>query len=515
MPLPTNIITPVAGPVQTPGTALTKPPKVDYRLPAYMKAWDDWQLVRDCTAGQRAVKARGHAYLPYIMPSDKTPANVDRNRSYLERALFVGFTKRTLKGLVGQVFAKDPVLTLPAGLEDLRTSVDGGHVSWDQQAKQALTDNVAVGRAGLLVDYPRLKLPEGRRAPTLAEQQASKIRPNIQYYFAEQIINWRVETENGVRRTTLVVLEESYDVEDDGFEKKTDLQWRVLRLVDNVYHVQIWRKPDSGVFTMVEDVVPTDARGQPMKFIPFHFIGASNNDPGVDEPPLADLAHLNIAHYRNSADFEEMVFLLGQPTPWFSGLTQKWIDEVWQDGIALGSRAAIPLPQGAQAGLLQVSESQIALKALEQKERQAVAIGAKLVEQKAVQRTATESRQEEASEASTLMSAAKNVSSAYTQCIEWLCLFSGDTKTDEHSYILNTDFEISRMDVEGRRQLLAEWTGGAISYTEYRDILRRVGIATLDDEEAQAEIDAQTERDMEFAIEQAVATRPRAPGEQE
>ena len=499
---PTPLVAPIAGPVQVPGTALTSPPKVDYRLPSYQDAWDGWQRIRDCVNGQDAVKAKGHRYLPYIQPSDKSPANVDRNLAYLARAVFVGFTRRTLKGLVGQVFAKEPVLELPPVLEDARLSIDGGAVSWDQQAKQALSDVIAVGRCGLLVDYPKVDVPDGLKAPTVAQMAKAKLRPTVQYYFAEQIINWRVEVVEGLRKTTLVVLEESYDVEDDGFQKKTGTQWRELRLVDGVYQMQIWQKI-NGVFTPIGDPAqPTDASGKTLDYIPFHFVGSDNNDPGVDDAPLLDLANINIAHYNNSADFEEMVYLLGQPTPWFSGLTQKWIDEVWKDGIALGSRAAIPLPQGAAAGLLQVSESQISLKALEQKERQAVALGAKLVEQKSVQRTATEANQEEASEASTLMAAAKNVSAAYTQCIKWLAAFAGAPESDEYKYELSTDFEIARMTVDGRRQVLAEWQAGAISYTEYRDILRRAGIATLDDEEAQEEIDAQTQKDMEFSLAQ-------------
>lgn len=497
----------MAGRAQPQGKAVTSAtPKVDFRLGAYRDAYAGWQRIRDCVNGQDAVKDKGHLYLPYIQPSDTTPANKDRNEQYLARAVFVGFTKRTLKGLVGQVFAKPPVLELPAVLEEARTSVDGGAVSWDQQAKQALSDVLAVGRCGLLVDYPRVVPDEGLTAPTVQQQRAQRLRPTIQYYFAEQIINWRVEMVDGRRQTTLVVLEETYDAEDDGFEKKTATQWRELRLVDKVYQMTLWRKVD-GNFAIVEGPhTPTLADGKALDEIPFVVIGSDNNDPGIDDAPMLDLANLNVAHYRNSADFEEMVYLLGQPTPWFSGLTQKWIDEVWKDGIALGSRAAIPLPQGAQAGLLQVSESQIALKALEQKERLAVALGAKLVEQATVQRTATEARQEEASESSVLQTAAQNVSAGYTAALKVMAAFAGADLSADHSYALNTDFEISRMTVDGRRQLLAEWQGGAISYTEYRSILRRAGIASLDDEEAQAEIDAQTEKDMELAVAQVAGT---------
>jgi hypothetical protein len=427
---------------------------------------------------------------------------VDRNQAYRQGAVFVNMTKRTLAGLVGQVFAKDPVLDVPAALEPLRESVDGGPVSLDQQARQALSDVLGVARCGLLVDYPKVSLQEGQRAPTALQQRTQNLRPTIQYYFAEQIINWRVEMVDGLRKATLVVLEEEYILEDDGFEQKMEKQWRVLRLTNKVYTQEIWQRGENGIFQSQPPLAPTDASGKTFDTILFQFIGSSNNDPGVDDAPLLSLAEINIAHYRNSADFEEIVRLLSQPTPWFSGLSQKWIDENWKEGVALGSRVAIPLPVGAQAGLLEVRESQLALKAMEQKERQAVALGAKLVEQTTVQRTAQEAGQERDSELSVLQLCAKNVASAYTQALRWAAAFAGAALTEEQGYELNTDFEIARLSTEARRQLLAEWTGGGISYTEYREVLRRAGIAFQTDEEAQAEIDAQTQKDMEFAVEQ-------------
>lgn len=487
-------------------------PQVDYRLPEYEAALPLWTRVRDCCEGQERIKSKGSAYLPEIMPSDRTQVNKDRNTAYLQRALFVGFTRRTQKGLVGQVFAKDPVLELPAELEDLRVSIDGSAVTWDQQAKQALSDTVGPGRAGLYVDYPKVEQP----AVTVAQQTILGLRPTIQYYFAEQIINWRVEMIGGKRKTTLVVLEEEYTAEDDGFKRETGKQWRVLRLVGGVYEVSVYRMGDGG-FQHIDGSpwVPTDAAGKSFDEIPFHFIGADNNDPGIDDAPLLDLANLNIAHYRNSADFEEMVFLMGQPTPWFSGLTQKWVEDVWKDGVALGSRSPIPLPQNAAAGLLQISESQIALEAMRHKERQAVALGARLVEEKAVAQTATQFVGEESTELSILQTCALNVSQAYTKALEWAARYAGATVVkDTHVYQLNTDFEIASMGTEARKQLLAEWQGGAIAYSEYRDILRRAGIATLDDEAAQAEIDAQTEKDMQLVADNAPppANQPPAGG---
>lgn len=475
---------------------------IDYVLPEVVEAIKTWEQIRDVINGEAAVKKRGR-YLPYIMPSDKTEINKDRNAAYAARAVFYGVTKRTLKGMIGQVTAKPAVLTVPALLDSLQNDVDGGAVSIEQQSRQALSDSLSVGRLGLLTDYPMVDGLPAR--PTRADLLEGRIKPSIQYYFAEQIINWRVEMVDGLRKLTLVVLLEKYTKKDDGFKKEDADQWRVLRLVDKEYVIQVYRKDEAGAFVVVPELSskPLDASGKPFNEILFTVVGSDNNDPGIDDAPLEDMANLNIAHYRNSADHEESVFIVGQPTPVFAGMTKEWVEEVWGNkevypyGVAMGSRSPIPLPQGGSAELLQPNPNTLVFEAMKHKEEQMKALGAKLVEPKTGTRTLGEAQMDEASEASTLMSCAKNVSSGYTRCLKWAAMFAGAPVTDDIGFELNTDFEISRMTVDQRRQLLAEWQAGAISTTEYRAILRRAGIATQEDEEFQEEVDAQTQKDME------------------
>jgi hypothetical protein len=143
------------------------------------------------------------------------------------------------------------------------------------------------------------------------------------------------------------------------------------------------------------------------------FIGSENNDANPDNPNMYDLASLNIAHYRNSADYEEACYIVGQPTPVLTGLTEQWYKDILGGCVNFGSRGGIPLPVGASADLLQASENTMIKEAMEIKERQMVALGAKLVEQKQVQRTAFETKVEATSEGSILSSSAKNVSNAF------------------------------------------------------------------------------------------------------
>lgn len=458
-----------------------------------------WDRIWDCIEGQDRIKEKREAYLPKPNPTDRSEENAERYNQYLERAVFYGVSGRTLNGLTGQVFNKDPQIELPELLSLLEKDIDGSGVTLVQQAKRCLGRVLGVGRAGLLTDYP---VTEG--ATTRAELLSGNIKPSIILYEANNIINWRVTRMGGRSELTLVVLKELHVEDDDGFEETEVVQYRELRLVEGVYFVQLWREVSnvksaqvgttqntSEGFQMMEISVPVDSSGRPFDYIPFTFVGSENNDDLIDTPPLGDLCALNIAHYRNSADYEESSFITGQPTPFFAGLTEDWVKDVLGDKIQLGARAAVPLPVGGTAGMLQAEPNTMPKEAMELKERQMVALGAKLVEQKIVQRTATEASLENASETSVLGTAADNVSDAYTRSIIWAGAFVGVSE-EGISVELNTDFDIHKMSAQERQILIQEWQGGGLDFEEYRLNLKKAGIAFKDDDEVRENIAAET-----------------------
>jgi len=445
------------------------------QLPSYF-------LIRDCIEGEQTIKKAGDKYLPRPNASDVTPENVARYKAYKERAVFYNVTQRTLSGLAGAVFLREPVVEVPTLLDIVNNDANGGGVSLTQLAKRASLHVLAYGRSGLLVDYPATEAPASR-----AELEAGDVRPTINVYAPWDIINWRTITRGARELLSLVVLKETYVYSDDGFEMKKADQWRVLQLTDAGYAVSVWRK-DSGDFQVFEGpMFPRDSSGNLLTEIPFTFVGCENNDEGLDLPPLYDLASLNIAHYRNSADYEESCYIVGQPTPYFAGLTEEWVTNVLKGSIALGARGAVPLPEGGSAGLLQASPNTLPFEAMQHKERQMVSLGAKLVEQSTVQRTATEADIENAAETSTLASSAKNVSAAFKWALDWCAKFVGVAET-VIKFELHTDFDLSKMSPQERAQLVAEWQAGAIAFEEMRDNMRRAGIAKLDDAAAKQKI---------------------------
>lgn len=466
--------------------------------PALSNLMPQYYLIRDAIAGEVAVKAARTKYLPMPDKSDTSKENKARYEEYLARAVFYNVARRTLSGLSGQVFLRDPVVELPSQLKPLERNVSGSGVTLTQQAKKAVNYALAYSRCGIHVDFPDTSNGGESGVVTVRDMAEQRVRPTLNLYSPMEIINWRV-VENGAEdQLSLVVLSESYIVGDDGFEIKEAAQFRVLKLVNGEYVQEIWREPNPSKYTpgeipkgknfqVSEVYYPTGPDGKRLTEIPFKFIGGENNDVAPDNPAFYDLASLNLAHYRNSADYEESCFIVGQPTPVATGLTEEWVNNVLGGRLNFGSRGGIVLPPNATAELLQAQENTMIKEAMETKERQMVALGAKLVEQKTVQRTATEATQEKVSESSALSSSTLNVQSAYVWALEIAAKFAG-VEGAAIKFELNTDFDIAHMTPEQRKQTVEEWQKGAITFKEMRAVLRKAGTATEDDEKAQQEI---------------------------
>ena len=334
-----------------------------------------WELVRDCVEGSQAVKnrssdidtstdknaarsLRGTRYLPQPNPDDFSQENRIRYEQYKARASFVNFTGHTEDGFLGMVYRKMPETELSTNIAFLDENADGAGMTLLQMLQATTADVMETGRHGILTDFP--PSPGGTQAQTM-HLQAMFIQ-----YEAETIVNWRTRTIDGQNTVILVVLAEQVEkrVDGDDFAVETVTWHRVLTFNgQGEYIQQLYNEDDELIFHLDDageffsDIVPKKADGKPWRNIPFVFIGAKDNTPTPDKAPLYDMAEINVAHYRNSADFEESSFQIGNPTPWFSGLTQAWVDNVMKGGVEMGPRRAVLLPENGGAGLLQANEN--------------------------------------------------------------------------------------------------------------------------------------------------------------
>lgn len=439
--------------------------------PNYVKVLPKWNLIRDVLEGEAQIKYRRERYLPKPKTDGDATKDEERYQSYLQRAVFYNATARTLTGIVGQVFSKPPVTEFPDEVQYLHLDPAGTGITLEQQAKSALHDLLSMGRGGLWIDYPTVN-----GGASVAELASGTIRPTICYVKPENILNWRSEKRGSVWKLVLVTFAEEVEVAIDDFSTRIETRYVVLRLSrDNVYTIERWGLDQKGRYVVSASATPRKSDGSNFDTIPFVFLGVQNNDSTIDDPPIYDLAVLNLGHYRNSADYEESCFMVGQPTPWFSGVDQNWINSVWKGRVYLGSRGGIPLPGGGLAGLLQASPNQLTKDAMDSKESQMVALGARLVQEKSIQRTATEAGQDKVSEVSIIASAARNTSAAYALAFKFCELYSGQAATIR--FELATDYDVSRLTSQEIVSVVAAWQSKAITFAELRDSLRKGGIA--------------------------------------
>lgn len=441
----------------------------------YSRIGDDvrarWAKVRAVCAGADAVKAG--KYLPYLNKQDISEQNVARNAAYVERAMFYDATGNTLRGLLGLAFRIDPAHNIPERLQYLLTDADGAGVSVYQQSQSVLANVLQVGRHGLYVDF-----------------SDAMSRPVIKPYAAESIINWRTSLVGGKTVLTLVVLAETAE-EDDGYGIEYVEQWRELALEDGRFVARVWRMSDGGEPVIVKELAPDSTSGK-LDFIPFAFVGSENNDQSIDPAPLFGLAELNIGHFRNSADYEDSVFFVGQAQPWIAGLSEEWRDWMQsQAQIYIGSRSPLLLPENGAFGFAQVQPNMLAKEAMDQKEAQMVALGARIIEPSQASKTATEASGDREASTSVLAMCVANVSEAYKAAIA-MCgrYLSLDVEAE---YRINQDFVRMSAEPSMITALVAAWQAGAFSKVDLRAFLRRLSVIDVErtDEEIEDELQAE------------------------
>ena len=451
---------------------------VDTPHPAYIAHEKKAQRVRDAVAGSDAIKGARTAYLPHpVAGYERLTGELlqeadDRYAAYLQRASWLGVTGRTHEGMLGGVFRKAPTAELPSSIDYMLEDADGSGMALEQFAKLCVSALEQSGRAGVLVDYPEAE--DG-----LTREQARGLRATLRYYDSQSIINWRREGE----ALTLVVLRETYEDEVDEFERNQETQYRVLRLEGGVYTQQVYRdnKPAG------EKVTPRDAAGNAWREIPFQFLGVKNNDAIPDKPLLLDIADLNIAHYRNSADLEEGAFLCGQPMLHvdIGDLDANQWQELNPNGVQVGSRRGIQT-KGGSIAMVQAEERNLPLSLMEQKEKQMLAIGARLIEQRGQNETAEAVRARSGAENASLSSVATNVSNGIENALRWALGFMGGT--GDVIYQLNQQFYAEDADPQEVIARIQELDRGLIAKKDYRDWRRRTG--GIDPERTDDEIDA-------------------------
>lgn len=446
--------------------------------PDYDRLAPKWTRASDCVDGQDAVRGKGAAYLPKL--TDEKPDEYDAR---IKRSDFFNGTWRTIAGLTGMAFRKPPTVEVPTAIEPLLEDVNLAGCSLDKLAKGLVEDMLEYGQFGLLVDHP----PEFIGATPLTKAVAERmgLRPTIQYYEIESVINWRYSRIGNVWQLVLVVLKEKGETHTDEFSHEYEDRYRVLDLdATGAYRQRLFRIGKKGDDEQIgADIYPT-MNGKTLTYLPFKLVGE------MDEPPLIDLVDANIAHYQVNADYRHGLHFTGLPTAVVSGYTGEP-----GETLTIGSTTAwvFPDPQ-AKAAYLEftgqgLGPMEAALKAIEQ--RMAM-LGARMIADESKQAETLGGMQiKRAGENSILAAIVIEVGDALEWALGIFAQWSGVAA--QCRYEINRDFTPAGLDAQQLTALVGAVQAGKISDGEFFDLMQRHDVIepTKTFEEHQAEVDMQ------------------------
>lgn len=423
-----------------------------------------WERARLVYGGEDSVHDAGELLLPKLQMQDPI-----MYANYKKRARFLPAFKRTVQGLSGTVMRKDPTFDIGL-LDDYAENIDGSGTTLIKYSKMVLKEELTVGVCGTLVEYQ-----EVGEDITVAQKEAKNLRSYLAFYRAENIINWKWDVIDNVKKLTLVVLEEKVNREVNEFESKQISQYRVLRLKydapegfgeedfempddfepEYYYTQQLYTDEDSGMIEHNEKEILIN--GKRMDMIPFFFHGE------YDSPPLEDLINTNIKHYQLKADHNHALHYIGLPTPIFPGIDPKDPDKPTSIGpeqiVYISDPQAKPfyLTYGGE-GLGSVEKE-----LLELKQDMAYLGAAMLAPDTMVAETATKAVIRRAGETASLTVISEDVSESLTNALRFMAIWEGETNSDEIYILLTKDFNPLRLDAQELTALVSAWQNGAIS----------------------------------------------------
>lgn len=354
---------------------------ISAKHPIHIARAAQWKKCSDCYEGEDSIKAAGVAYLPKLTKQEQ--ADYD---AYKSRASFYAAMSRTVEGLLGIMFRKDP--SFPEGglnekAIDWLSAVGVERESFNSFVEGCGRNLLVTGFGGVLVDYP--------------SKATAGTMPYWARYNETSILNWRTDTVNDKPdQLVMLVLEEPREELKDGssFEYETNIYYRVLELVEFEpgsirCRVRLFTeiKESTSVnkttgstksFRLAEDEVYVVVDGRNLDFIPFAFITTNGNTTKVTKPPMVDIANVNLSHYRNSADLEHGRHFTALPTPWAAGFKSD------EGSLYIGSsKAWVTENENAHCGFLEYTGQGLSAleKALDSKESQMAVLGARMLEE--------------------------------------------------------------------------------------------------------------------------------------
>jgi len=290
------------------------------------------KVCRDVAAGFERVQ-------DYLTQHPKEKAEnylIRKNR----RTFFNAFG-RTVDGLTGMIFRRDPVLgdDVPEIIKTHWENIDYKGTHGDVFCADLVHDAIEAGHSLILVDMP--SVPKNLNA---AQEKTLNVRPYWLRYSAEDVFSARSTRIGGRMVLEQIVLHEETVEADGAFGDRQVDRYRVFKRSTGSIEWEVWTKrTTTGQESLVKD--SGGVLGNQTE-IPVSVCYGKRTGFMVSRPPLKDLADLNLLHYETNSDYHHAAHIANVPVPVVTGVSD-------DEKLVIGPNAALMLPEGADAKYLE------------------------------------------------------------------------------------------------------------------------------------------------------------------
>ena len=271
----------------------------------------DLDMISHIREGASAIRRHSSLYLPKYENESR-----EEYRRRVQVAPWRPEFTDTLRFLASKPFGADVKVAddTPERLAELANDIDGSGENLTRFARHALTEAIANGVHGILVDYTKTSQS---RALSVAEEREIGARPVWRHVPVTAIVALRTSTVNG--REVVTHLRYRYEVvEPDGFGEKRTQQIRVIE----PDHWEVWQLNDHGVWIEI-DQGPILVAGKTPDEVPLALLFTGERLGQLQtRPPLRDLAEVQIELFRALSRQEEILTYTGSPMLAAVGMTQ-------------------------------------------------------------------------------------------------------------------------------------------------------------------------------------------------
>jgi len=438
--------------------------------PQYWQMWARWVPVADVLAGTQSMRQNSMKYLPRLCNESDACYQTRINRSVLS-PLF----HRVLKAAVGLIMRKP--IVLEGGdekyWEEWRKDVDRQGSSLDEFIGKIVYSAIAYGHCGVLVDYP------SNEARNLREERELNARPYFIMEQAPNIIGWRHSATEGKGQLQQVRLREVITEPDGRFGTEINRQIRVME----PGKFEVWKESEYGSNSYKLDA----SGGVSVSDIPLAVVYSERQQVLMSEPPLEELAHLNIQHYQLQASLLNSLHVAGFPLL----VLKAWDDSSNElQNLSVGNALALP-PEGDASYVEPASSAFDAMQTeLKELEHQIGTLGiTMLARPKNVAESGTAKALDRADSNSMLAQISINVEMALQDAINWAAEYAG-VKPPVVGLI--RDFNAEELDPGTMTQMTAMYNAGILDKETVLKMLQRGEV--LDDSIDLAEVMELTEQ---------------------